>query len=394
MANTRSSGGIVFLVISALIFLPGLWPGSDGWYAYLLFGLTATIAVGGLLNRIPAGRAAGLLWLMGLFGGGINYLFSAGETGYGMGGLALFILIFLASWSESGLKLLKRLAVFTLFICTLGGMVWANFEGESTDFPEEEYTGEYAEEEPVEEIQTENTEENPLQENEFIRHARRWKVYSGKRFRGELKVGKADAREARSFRRSRLSPDLNAAFDDYWGEIYRRLMTQDREAIHYTADNLLEISKKRKLNRKQTANMIVSCVQNIPYTLIHRYTCEKYTSSSKAARELHDANVCRPESEFGILSPVEFMAELKGDCDTRTVLLFLLLDRMGYKTVILNSENYGHSMLGIDLPFSGKYKRFRGVKYYFWETTAENWEPGMLPPDMSNTAYWHPVVYN
>jgi hypothetical protein len=45
-------------------------------------------------------------------------------------------------------------------------------------------------------------------------------------------------------------------------------------------------------------------------------------------------------------------------------------------------------MLAVDVPTEGDYFEHNGRKFYFWETTAMGWLPGMLPPDMNNTDYW------
>ena len=91
---------------------------------------------------------------------------------------------------------------------------------------------------------------------------------------------------------------------------------------------------------------------------------------------------------YGLYSPSEFIWQLKGDCDTRTVLLYSMLQNMGFDAVIFISSQYAHSMLGVDVPSSGDYLRHKGVNYYFWETTSKGWVPGALPPDMQQLAYW------
>ena len=56
--------------------------------------------------------------------------------------------------------------------------------------------------------------------------------------------------------------------------------------------------------------------------------------------------------------------------------------------VILNSDLYAHSMIGINLPMYGKYKMISGKKYYFWETTSKGFTAGVLPPDNWNISKW------
>jgi hypothetical protein len=49
-------------------------------------------------------------------------------------------------------------------------------------------------------------------------------------------------------------------------------------------------------------------------------------------------------------------------------------------------------MLGINLPYAGDHKRYRGRNFYFWETTNVGWMPGVIPPDWGNIDYWEVVL--
>jgi hypothetical protein len=82
------------------------------------------------------------------------------------------------------------------------------------------------------------------------------------------------------------------------------------------------------------------------------------------------------------------VSSLKGDCDTRTVLLFTLLSRFNYDIAILNSVDYQHSVLGINIPSTGKFKSYRFKKYYFIETTAKGCPIGYLHKDFSDINKW------
>ena len=82
------------------------------------------------------------------------------------------------------------------------------------------------------------------------------------------------------------------------------------------------------------------------------------------------------------------MYELNGDCDTRAVILYELLNRMGYETIIVVSREYGHAMIAVDLPIIGDHIEYKGRHYYFWETTAKGWKAGMLPPSYPQIPYW------
>ena len=91
----------------------------------------------------------------------------------------------------------------------------------------------------------------------------------------------------------------------------------------------------------------------------------------------------------GVATPLEFFYNKKGDCDTRTVLIYTILKRFGYDVVILNSNLYQHSVIAVNLPSYGDYKSINGKKYYFWETTSQGWELGVLPPDNWDISKWY-----
>ena len=122
--------------------------------------------------------------------------------------------------------------------------------------------------------------------------------------------------------------------------------------------------------------MIVAFVQDIPYQYVLSDGCQNKVGE------------CNPYVSWGIYSPVEFMHHLKGDCDTRTVLLYTLLKNFGFDPLIINSKEYRHSMLALDLPSAGDDFLYKGRRYAYWETTNIGWMPGMLPPEMNNEAYW------
>ena len=61
----------------------------------------------------------------------------------------------------------------------------------------------------------------------------------------------------------------------------------------------------------------------------------------------------------------------------------------GKVVVILNSDLYAHSIIGLNIPSSGRYKYYNGKRYYTWETTAKGYDLGILPADFSNIKYWY-----
>jgi hypothetical protein len=164
---------------------------------------------------------------------------------------------------------------------------------------------------------------------------------------------------------------------DYWKQVYGQLYIDNKDYLQSIQDSLLKIKSERNLDRDAFATMVVAFVQDIPYEYVINEEC----NGSETAP-------CNGGVLFGIYSPVEFLGRMHGDCDTRTVLLYTLLRNLGYEPLIINSNEYLHSMLALDIATTGDDFEYKGKRYAYWETTNVGWLAGMLPPDMNNKDYW------
>lgn len=123
------------------------------------------------------------------------------------------------------------------------------------------------------------------------------------------------------------------------------------------ASALKERARKDNLDRFQTAELALAFVQQaISYEL----------------------------TEYPVL-PSQALADRKGDCDVKSVLLAALLEKMGYDTALFyfdpssTGKDTGHMAVGIafkrqEVPrrdYPVKYYEFQGRNYYFAETTSE-----------------------
>jgi hypothetical protein len=164
---------------------------------------------------------------------------------------------------------------------------------------------------------------------------------------------------------------------DYWRQVYGTLYLYNKDYLRALQDSLLKIKEQRNLDREAFATMVVAFVQDIPYEYVLQEEC---TGTEEQP--------CNGNVMLGLYSPVEFAGRMHGDCDTRTVLLYTLLRNFGYEPLIVNSKEYLHSMLALDVPSSGDDFEYKGRRYAYWETTNEGWLAGMLPPGMNNKDYW------
>lgn len=77
--------------------------------------------------------------------------------------------------------------------------------------------------------------------------------------------------------------------------------------------------------------------------------------------------------------PIETLFEQGGDCEDTAVLLAKMLKLLGFGAVLLVSEN--HMAVGVQTSGRGNLS-YRGVEYYYVETTEAGWRLGEVPDDM------------
>jgi hypothetical protein len=213
----------------------------------------------------------------------------------------------------------------------------------------------------------------------FIEHKRSWtNARSPSGFCMNYAVFEKNMNSSNTFREA-INPTSNDFYYEYWGDIYKSLHELNKNDLSTIQDSLIMLKEIKDMSRSEFAYLIVSFVQDIPYSFIKSESCD----------DVKKGDLCKGDAKFGILSPIEFLYTLHGDCDTRTVLLYSLLSNFGYNPLILVSHEYLHSMLALEIPSSGEFLLHKGRKFYFWETTNTGWEPGMIAPDMKNKNYWN-----
>lgn len=174
-------------------------------------------------------------------------------------------------------------------------------------------------------------------------------------------------------------------YEFYWGNVYSSLVNESKDHIDFLVDSLEQVSIENELSRGELAELVVTFVQDIPYSYILAKSCESRDTKK---------HPCLGNIAFGLLSPYEFLHTLYGDCDTRAVLIYALLEELGFDPMIVISYEYAHAMLALNHPSTGDYLSHKGKKYYFWETTGKGWPLGVLPPSSNNVKYWKIALVN
>jgi len=176
------------------------------------------------------------------------------------------------------------------------------------------------------------------------------------------------------------------------GWAYKKSYLHDKSKLDFLYSMFNEIQKKENLTKYEFADMITSYVQKIEYSLPIPYNCEDAYNEIEMVKDLVDnGSDCYSNVPFGYYSPVEFIGKWTGDCDTRSTLVYTVLKHYGYDVVILGSQFYGHSILGINLiplqSYNPLYKIHDRKKYYAWELTGP-YVLGRLSPECNDMRYW------
>jgi len=186
----------------------------------------------------------------------------------------------------------------------------------------------------------------------LITYYRSWTDYDGKRYQGKYSVRESAFIDAKKYKNS-LGDDANSK--QGYDQLLYDLKENDKEKLAGLYQLLDSVKAKNNLSAEKFAECVVAMVQDIPYAVVLPKGCDPSLYADKfISHYLVSANArCDGYEKFGINTPVEFLATLNGDCDTRTLLLYTVLSHYDYDIALLSSEYYSHSIIGINLPFDG-----------------------------------------
>ena len=135
----------------------------------------------------------------------------------------------------------------------------------------------------------------------------------------------------------------------------------NKEIISELTDSLKNLGNKNGYDTSQIAREAVRMVQSIPYV----------TDPDSAGQD-----------DFPKY-PLETLYDYGGDCEDTSFLLAAIFKELNYGCCLIAYDD--HLAVGIkgsnDMP--GAYFEKDGVKYYYVETTGENWEIGVIPDEQS-----------
>jgi hypothetical protein len=98
----------------------------------------------------------------------------------------------------------------------------------------------------------------------------------------------------------------------------------------------------------------------------------------------------RYERDFNgidFVPPLAAAFEKRGDCDSRAMVMGIILERLGIHSVLMISRDYSHAMLAVDVPGGGQRFTFNGKAYLVAETTARV-GIGKIDPAQADWSRW------
>lgn len=311
-------------------------------------------------------------------------------------GLGYFILFYLAilliGLLAPYLKWIFRTIGIILLIAFIGSFINAINDGSvrynppPTIVDTQEETSQTIE--PIVDNKIDNSNAQKDDEKDYlIKKYREWRDYDGNNYKGYYTLKQSDIRKAGLYKTNLQISSSNIRSYD---EIVYSLKENDKTKLDGLYKLFDSIQSNGKLSNIKFAEMIVSFVQDIPYVLILEDNCDANLYSDNFTRRYlsNPKAKCSGFQRFGINTPVEFLYNLNGDCDTRTLLLYTVLSHYNYDVALMSSEFYGHSILGVNLPINGLSYSYNNQKYILWETTTQNVKPGIIPNEISNLNNW------
>ena len=221
-------------------------------------------------------------------------------------------------------------------------------------------------------------EYDSLTNEKFISSSFNWKLVDNRLRKREFNISfrllEKDIKEAMDFIEKLASMSykdlgLERRYSDpltesrvVWAEVYRRIYNHSFPQMKPVLEGFNKIFVEENFDFRDRIYFVITFVQNIKYE--------------------------RPGGVLDLFPPLGTIAYRFGDCDSKALLLYVILEKMGVDCAMLWSYNYKHAMLGIKVNGRGNFLTANGKKYYFLETTYPNWDIGEIPPEFNNIKFW------
>jgi hypothetical protein len=177
--------------------------------------------------------------------------------------------------------------------------------------------------------------------------------WSSKEAQEELSIAE------REYRILTLYLNTQTLWVDAWGRYYRMVYKESAAELDTLTQTL---SKSLPANDPtETARKVLAWVQGFLYE--------------------------RDFSGIDFVPPLTAAFERRGDCDSRAMVMAIILERLGIDAVLMVSREYSHAMLAVDVPGGGQRFTYNGKAYLVAETTAKV-GIGTMAADQADFSKW------
>ena len=309
---------------------------------------------------------------------------------------ALLFMTLLYLISRIQTKAVWRVLIGIFFVLTLIGY-WSNYFHFDWQllFEERKAEGRSTIEPPVP-IEVTDKDGNKKIDSLFHHHIS-WDDFEQRSYIGEYSTTLSQYEQSHRMHSALAGVEARGDVRTYWTSIYQSLARNDQAKLDSIVGYFQSQRDSLRLNPTETAEAVVTFIQEIPYYLLHDGTCDEAMSQGNDfMTEYHaEGKPCLAGVIAGLQSPYEFVHNLKGDCDTRSVLCHTILSKLGIPSSVWVSEVYGHSIIGIGVAGAGNnYKTVNGQRHFATELTAKGFRVGMISPDHTDMDNWLITITN
>jgi hypothetical protein len=139
------------------------------------------------------------------------------------------------------------------------------------------------------------------------------------------------------------------------------ISSRDKPYLDALINKMTESGKKKGYTDAENVMNVVAFVQSLPY----------FKDSSSTVYNEYPRY------------PIETLVDNGGDCEDTAILTAALLREMGYGVVLVNPPQ--HMAVGVKCnSCTGTYYEYNGARYYYLETTGNNYRIGEIPSDYAN----------
>lgn len=233
------------------------------------------------------------------------------------------------------------------------------------------------------------TGQTTQQPDTLITHLVEWEDYSKNAYQANLSIYLSDLRKSMISHTAMQQWNYQSI-----APVYAEMLANDTSGLRMIYSEFDTLRARNGLDEVAFARAIVSCVQSIPYYLVVDNNCDanQYDGFIRNYMQACNNECCVGNELFGVRMPLEFVSDLKGDCDTRSLLLYGILKHFGYNVALLTSNYYQHALIAVAFRtgeiFPGLSMNIQGDNYFLWETTSAGLDLGEIPPDIHNLDHW------